>query len=333
MGPDRLSREAAERVLRRAVELGDQPGSVDDSFDVAALVAAVGDLGVPPTAVQRALAEEEAGLLGAEQGRLDRLAGPGTISVGRVVRSDAVTALGLTDEWLRRQWAFKRVRTGDTVAVYRRRTDMVASMQRTARSMSGKENAEKVRNLQVVVRDLAPSTSVVALAVDLESSKAFAEMGAGVVAGGGALMSTVGAIAGDLAGWAHLWPLLGIPASAGAGIGVLVARRAWTGGIDLALEGLLDRVEAGEQPPSVMGGITGRLFGTPVSSQRPSQPEPHSSHDSGGAPVAGTGDRMTGERFGRPGHGALRHEPPGRGAPDHGAPDHGAPGEGLSRPG
>lgn len=262
MGAGRLDRDAAERVLRRAVELGDRPGTADDFFDVEVLVAAAGDLGVPGAAVQRALAEEQAGLLRSEPGRLDALVGPAAISVARVVPIPASEAMELADEWLRRQWAFRRIRSGDTVAQYRRRSDMVASMQRTARSMSGKENAEKVRNLRLVVRDLrdrdaesGAAASIVALVVDLEASRSFAEMGAGAVAGGGTLLSVIPAFE------TSLLFLLGVPASALMGIGVLITRRSWTGGIDDALEGLLDRIEAGEPPPTVLGGITGRLLG------------------------------------------------------------------------
>lgn len=324
MGSKRLPRDAAERVLRRAVELGDQPGDADDSFDVEVLIQAAGDLGVPGTAVQRALAEEQAGLLVGESSRLDRLAGPAAISVARVVELDSASALELTDEWLRRQWAFKRVRAGDTVAEYRRRTDMVASMQRTARSMSGKENAEKVRNLRVVVRDLPTETgssgaAIVAVVVDLETSKVFAEMGAGVVAGGGTLMSTVATVTNDSVGLIHAWPLLGIPASAVMGAGVLVARRAWTGGIDVALEGLLDQVEARESPPTVIRGLTGRLFG--------------------GSQQAGTGG-FSGVSSAQgspppdasPGATSSAEEQPGTGRRGR-YPDQDGPGEGVSRPG
>ncbi|MEZ5270458.1 MAG: hypothetical protein R2789_18570 [Microthrixaceae bacterium] len=148
MGRRRLDRESAERVLRRAVELADAPGEDDDSFDLDVLVEAAGDLGVPGTAVHRAVAEEQAGLLAGDSPRADRLVGPAAISAARVVELEARQAMDLTDEWLRRQWAFKRVRSGDTVADYRRRTDMAASMQRTARSMTGKDNADKIRKLR-----------------------------------------------------------------------------------------------------------------------------------------------------------------------------------------
>lgn len=253
MGGRRLDREAAERVLRRAVELGDEPGEADDHFDLEVLVAAANDLGVPSAAVHRAVAEEQAGLLGAQPGRIDRLVGPAAVSAARVVSMPAHAAMSLVDEWLRRPWAFKRVRATETVAEYRRRTDMVAAMQRSTRSLTGKENADKVRSLRVVTRELRSDEAIVAIVVDLQASRTFAEVGGSFVAGSGVLMSTVSALA-----WAP-WAWLGVPASAAAGAGVMATRRAWTHGIDLELEGLLDRVAAAQQPPTVIGGIADRL--------------------------------------------------------------------------
>ncbi len=251
----RIDREAAERVLRRAVQLGDQPGDTDDEFDTDVLEEAARDLGVPATAVHRALAEEQAGLLAGEQGRLDRLAGPAAISAARVVDGTPEAVMALADDWLRKPWAFKRVRSTGTVAEYRRRKDVVATMQRSARSMTGKENADKVRSVRVITHEAAPGRTIVAMVVDLQASRTFAEVGGSFVAGSGTLMSAVSALS-----WAP-WAWLGVPASAAAGAGVLATRRAWTRGIDLEMEGLLDRIEAGDPPPTVIGGITERLIG------------------------------------------------------------------------
>ncbi|MCP4435360.1 MAG: hypothetical protein GY812_07680 [Actinomycetia bacterium] len=249
----RLDRDAAERVLRRAVELGDQPGTADDAFEPDVLVSAASDLGVPTTAVHRALAEEQAGLLADDAGAVDRLAGPAAVSAARVVDMKPGAAMSLADEWLRRTWAFKRVRSTEQVADYRRRTDVVATVQRSARSLTGKENADKVRSIRLITHELEAQRSIVAMVVDLQSSRTFAEVGGSFVAGGGTVMSTVSALA-----WAP-WAWLGIPASAAAGAGVLATRRAWTRGIDVELEGLLDLIEAGEVPPSMVGGLAERF--------------------------------------------------------------------------
>lgn len=251
----RLDREAAERVLRRAVELGDQPEDAGADYDLEVLVAAAHDLGVPSSAVHRAAAEEQAGLLEGAPGSLDRLVGPAAISAARVVPFPAPRAMELVDDWLRRPWAFKRVRATETVGEYRRRNDVVAGMQRSARSLTGRENADKVKAVRVVTQQLGPSEAIVALVVDLRASRTFAEVGGSFVAGSGALLSSVSALA-----WAP-WAWLGIPASAAAGAGVLVTRRAWTRGIDVELEGLLDRVEAGERSPTMIAGLTDRFLG------------------------------------------------------------------------
>ena len=109
----------------------------------------------------------------------------------------------------------------------------------------------------MVSRQMERRHSILAVVVDLQASRTFAEVGGGFVAGSGVLMSTVSALA-----WAP-WGWLGIPASAAAGAGVMATRRAWTRGIDLELEGLLDRVEACETPPSVIGGLTDHFRGRP----------------------------------------------------------------------
>jgi hypothetical protein len=173
------------------------------------------------------------------------------------------------DDWLRRPWAFKRVRGTESVGEYRRRTDVVAGMQRSARSLTGKENADKVKSVRVLIRELDPARSIVALVVDLEASRTYAEVGGSFVAASGTLLSSVSALV-----WAP-WAWLGIPASAAAGVGVMATRNSWTHGIDLELEGLLDRIEVGERPPSMIGGLTDRLLGGGSTPQRP-DPEPPS---------------------------------------------------------
>ena len=251
-----LDKEAAERVLRRAVELGDGAADGgDQDFDPAVLVAAAADLGVPAAAVHRAVAEERAGLLDEEPSRLDRIVGPATVSAARVVGMEPAAVMGLADEWLRRVWGFRRLRTTGTVADYRRRTDVVAGMQRSARSLTGRERTERVRRLRLLVHPLDADSSIVAVVVDVGSSRALAEAGGATVATGGSALSAAAALT-----WVP-WAWVGVGASAAAGAGVMVARRSWVQGIDVELEAVLDRVEEGRRPPSVIGGLSDRLLG------------------------------------------------------------------------
>jgi hypothetical protein len=269
MGPmaDHLDRDAAERVLRRAVELSDTPSAADDRFDVDALLEAARDLGMDDTAIHRAVAEEQAGLLAGESpSSIDRLVGPAAVSAARVVDASLEATMGLVDDWLRRAWSFRRVRTTPTAAEYRRRTDAVASIQRASRTLAGKEQADKVKRLRVLAHPVDPTHTLVALVVDIHASRASAEAGGVTVAAVG----TLGAAASGLA-WVP-WAWIGVPVSMAMGAGVMATRRAWTRGIDTELEAVLDRVARGEHPDSVLGGLTGRLLGG-TSTTGPARPE------------------------------------------------------------
>jgi hypothetical protein len=254
-GSGRLDRDAAERVLRRAVELDDSPLDPGEEVSVEALLEAAADLGMDSSTVHRAVAEEQAGLLDPRTSALDRLAGPQAVSASRVVGSPLGEAMGLVDEWLRRAWAFRRVRGTDTDVLYRRRTDPVAAMQRATRSVTGKENADKVRQLRVMGHAVDPHRTLVAVVVDLQTSRTAVQVGGASVGGAGVVVSAATALANTP------WLWLGVPASAAAGLGVMATRRAWTHGIDDELEGLLDKVASGRPPEAMLGELTGRLLG------------------------------------------------------------------------
>jgi hypothetical protein len=254
-GSGRIDREAAERVLRRAVELDDTPRDPSEQVSVEALLEAASDLGMDPSTVHRAVAEEQAGLLDPHTSALDRLAGPQAVSASRVVGTPVEETMSLVDEWLRRAWAFKRVRGTEVDVLYRRRTDPVAAVQRATRSVTGKENAEKVRQLRVMGHGVDPHRTLLAVVVDLQASRTAVEVGGASVGGAGVVASATTALASTP------WLWLGVPASVAAGLGVMATRRAWTRGIDDELEGLLDKVAAGRPPEAVLGELTGRLLG------------------------------------------------------------------------
>lgn len=253
--PQRINRDAAERVLRRAVELDDSPRDPGVQLSVEALVEAAADLGMDPSFVQRAVAEEQAGLLEPHVSPLDRFAGPRAISASRIVDQTLGDAVSLVDDWLRRAWAFRRVRGADTDSLYRRRTDPAAAVQRAVRSISGKDNADKVRQLRVFAHSISPERTLVALVADMQGSRTAAEVSGASLGGAGVVASTATALVNTP------WLWLGVPASVALGLGVMVGRKTWTNGIDDDLEGLLDKVEKGTGPEAVLGQLTGRLLG------------------------------------------------------------------------
>lgn len=256
--PAEFERDAAARVLRRAIELAerDQLDSSPDMVSEAALIDAADELGVDVAAVRRAAAEERVGALSGRGGRLDRLAGPATVSATRIVDLPAAELMSLVDQWLRRGGTLRRRRLDDgaLVAEYSRRSDPMAGFQRSLRAVRGQEHLGRIRRLRVVVHSVDERRSVVALVADLEVERTAAVAGGASVAGVGSTVSIVEVFA------ASPWLWLGVPASLAAGAGVLRWRARGVPDVELALQGVLDRVVALDLPSSVLSDVRDRLL-------------------------------------------------------------------------
>lgn len=254
-----FDRDAADRVLRRAIELADRDHDLHGAEAVSeqALVEAAEELGVEVGAVRRAAAEERLGVLDTSAHLVDRVAGPAVVSATRVVEAAAPVALEQVDLWLRRSGTLRRRRLDAArhVAEYARRSDVVAGLQRTARSVSGREHLVRVRRLRAVVQPVDEGRSVVALVADLEVERTVAVVGGSSVAGVGSSVSVIEAL-GSTPWW---W--LGVPASVVAGLGLLRARARGVPDVETELQGVLDRVVAGDVPSGVLQDVRGRLFG------------------------------------------------------------------------
>lgn len=246
-------------MLRRAIELAERDHVADDLDGVSeqALVEAADELGVDVGAVRRAAAEERLGVLDHEHRFVDRLAGPATVSATRFVDGAADHVMALVDAWLRRSGGLKRRRLGaDGVSAdYVRRSDAVAGVQRTLRSVTGREDLGRVRRVRVVVQPVDATCCVVALVADLEVERTVALVGGSSVAGVGSAVSVVQAVT--------TWPLwwAGVPASVAAGVGLLRLRVRTVPDTEVSLQGVLDRVSVAEEPVGVLGDVRERLLG------------------------------------------------------------------------
>ncbi len=258
--PAAFERDAAARVLRRAIELAEreQWATPADAVSEQALVEAAEELGVDPGVVRRAAAEERLGVLTGHSRALDRVAGPAVVSATRVVDQAAADLMDLVDQWLRRNGTLRRQRRDEAalVAEYSRRSDPLAGVQRATRVVRGQEHLGRVRRLRVVVQPVDEHRSVVALVADLEMDRALAVTGGSSVAGVGSTVAAVEALSGTP------WLWLGVPASVAAGAGVLRWRARGVPDVELALQGVLDRVVALDVPPSVLADVRERLLST-----------------------------------------------------------------------
>jgi hypothetical protein len=251
--PPALDRDAAERVLRRAVELDDLPAEHGRDISERALIEAAQELGIDAAEVQRAIAEERLGLLAGDARPGDVLLGPDRYAAARIVDGDRTGALDLVDLWLRRGGTLRRVRRQDGWAEYTRRRDPVAAVQRAALTVNGQERLAHVRRLRVLAADAGAGRTLVGLVVDVSASRAAAAAGGVTVAATGIV--TAGATALTWVPWA--W--LGVPVAAAGGVGVMAARKGYVADVDDELEAVLDLVASGSAPASTLDGLASRL--------------------------------------------------------------------------
>ena len=265
-----LDRDAAERVLRRAVRLDEVSGAdAAHRVSVRALLDAADELGIDRAEVRRAVVEEELGLLEEHPRRSDALLGPERFVVARVLDGDVDDVSERIDLWMRRGRVLRRSRSplgadGEPGWVeYSRRNDPMAGAQRAWHAAQGSERLAHVRRVRVVVSRLDDRRVVVGLLVDATRSRHNAAAAGAATAVAGTAASAVAAAATS-----PFWLAVGAVASASAGLGVMWSRKAWTDGVEDELESLLDAVESGQRPPSVIDGVTTRLVRAP----RPTRP-------------------------------------------------------------
>lgn len=124
---DRLDPDDAGEVLRRASELASTPQD-EGGYDRAALAEAAQEVGIERRAVERALAEHDAGLLRRPAAR-GGLLGPGRVEVARTLALSTAAARGVVDDWLRRQ-LLERVERAGAQEEWRPRDDLGAKLRR-----------------------------------------------------------------------------------------------------------------------------------------------------------------------------------------------------------
>jgi len=245
---DKLDRDAMERVLRRAQELSrdelaetDEPGVVDEEL----LIEAASEAGIDPAAVRRSLALERLPAAN-ESSAADRVVGPRTIMASTVVEAATDDVLSLLDAWLSASGKLVAIRRADGTTEWMPRTGVWAALSRLKRPplTASAEEADRV------VAEVTPTddhtATAVRLTIDRSSDRSTAVNTGVAVSGAGAL--------GSIAALTVLVPgflLVSVPA---VGVGGWLAhggrRRADT--MTIELDRLLEVIQNGERPPSVM---------------------------------------------------------------------------------
>jgi len=249
-----LTRREFDAVIRRAAELAtSDPDSSEGGLSEVELFRIAGEVGLDDGHVRRALAEVRSGEAGG--GVLDRIFGPSSVRVSRVVPG-TVDALGAeVDEFMVANQLLQRVRRGPDLLLYRPAVDWASQLARAASFSSRKYYVASAKAVEVRLERVDDRRTLIEFLVDPGTRK---DDIAGALVGGAASAGLVGVVVG-----AGLTALAAFPVAVGAG--VVVGGATWVGvgrGIGLnhkkklrevrtELEDVLDRLEMGDslEPP------------------------------------------------------------------------------------
>lgn len=250
---ERLDEEAVQRVVRRAVELDDATDLPTRGVAPEALIEAATELGIAPEAIHESLAIER---LGPEPdaARLDLLVGPKSVVVERTVSYSGAEAFERLDEWFTSGHHLRR-EFGDGVSgEWRKRGDLVAGMQRRARSIGGGAALGSVRLIVARVSEIDEHHSIVRLIADRTVARRATAGTAGITSAGA--LTTAAIVTAPAV-------VVAIPGLAVAGA-ISVASKHGSTKVQRELGRLLDQIESGRRPSTLGGGLKRRL-GRPTS--------------------------------------------------------------------
>ena len=217
---DRLDREVASEIIRRAAELdsADPRDLVGGTIERRALEEAAEEVGISPAAVRLALAEHDAGALVRADDR--SILGPAHALAVRTVDLPASAAADRVDRWLKGQLLEVTERRGDEV-VWCRRQDLVSKLRRKV-DLTKRVRLDQVDEVCASVADVGDGRSIVRLDANLEATRRGLLTGVAAVPGAAAT-AVVGAALFFVEPWLAIG---GLPAGAGLGsLGVYAGRR------------------------------------------------------------------------------------------------------------
>ncbi|HSJ24758.1 MAG TPA: hypothetical protein VK929_08835 [Longimicrobiales bacterium] len=238
----RLTTGELEAVIRRAVELQSDPAGPDEGVSEADVVRIGQELGLEPAAVRRAVAEVR-GRAPEERGALTRLVGPATVRASRVMPRPAAATSTVLDRYLRKAELMVPQRRFPDRTRYGRDTSLAAGLSRIGQSLSRSHKPLRMNQLDISVSPLDDASCLVEVSSELRGVR-------GGLAGG-----VMGSTGGAATAWAAtVWAtpiadplmLLGVPALAGAWLGMRAIYESIYSTTQDKLESLLDRLEHDE---------------------------------------------------------------------------------------
>ena len=249
-----LTRREFDAVIRRAAELAtSDPEGSEGGLSEVELFRIAGEVGLDDGHVRRALAEVRSGEAGG--GFLDRIFGPSSVRVSRVVPGTVDALSAEVDEFMVANQLLQRVRRGPNVLLYRPAVDWASQLARAASFSSRKYYVASAKAVEVRLERVDDRRTLIEFLVDPGTRK---DDVAGALIGGAASAGLMGVMVG-----AGLTALAAFPVA--VGVGVVAGGATWVGvgrviglnhkkkleEVRTELEDVLDRLEVGDslEPP------------------------------------------------------------------------------------
>lgn len=252
-----LSSDELERVIRRAAELQTVRETLPDSLDDDEVIRIGAEVGLEERHLRRALLEVRAESLipraPVADSLPDRLWGEAWVQVSRVVPGTLDDVQGRLDGYLRAGESLRQVRDRPGFTIWEPASDIMSQLRRGLNVGGHGYALAGARRLEVAVRELEEGRSLVTISADLRNQRTehASLWHAGAVGAAGGVSAAL--VFGFL-----MPPLLVVPVVAGGSLGgaTLLARRTLATRrerIELAVQGLLDRLERGGRLPQKSG--------------------------------------------------------------------------------
>jgi hypothetical protein len=244
--PARLDRSALERVLARAAEL--QAGELDPGEYISEdrLLEIAKEVGLAPHHMRQALAEERTRVAVPEEtGAVSRFAGVAHVVATRVVTGAPAEILTSLDAWMQREECLIIKRRFPERIVWEEHRGFWTQVRRSMDMGGRRYMLARAHDVSATVIPVDAERALVRLEADLSNVRTSRLIGAGG-------STAAGVVAGGALLAIGFFPLAAIaPAVVGAvaGWGVARSHRGVAARAQLALEQVLDRLEA-RQPPT-----------------------------------------------------------------------------------
>lgn len=190
---DRLTAEQADDVMRRAISLHDDDAIVDSgSFDVETLRAVATELGIPQHHLERALAEQRAGMLEPPPSAspVDRLLGVADLEQSTVVEGSRTEVEWAVRTWLSKHEGLRIISRSDDGATWEKDTRPLTSIRIGLGLTQGSKSLREVGTVEHSVRSLGNDEQVVSIKADPERLRTVA----GVLSALAAVLAVTGGV-------------------------------------------------------------------------------------------------------------------------------------------